>query len=120
MKTLYESILSSTKSGKQSIGLGKYKIGMILSAPFSYSARIPCFYEVIGVKGKSTVIVRELMQKIVSSDGYNQNGTCVPIPGMFEKNAKEIKCRINKFGNIRIDGKYTYEWNGKPEQFYTD
>lgn len=118
MKTLYESILSSTKSGKAAIGLGKYKIGMILSAPYSYSARIPCFYEVIGVKGKSTIIVRELEQKIVSGD--SQNGTCVPIPGKFDKNSKEIKCRINKYGDIRIEDKYTYEWSGKPESFYTD
>ena len=95
MKTLYESILSSTKSGKEAIGLGKFKIGMILSAPYSYSARIPCFYEVIGVKGKSTIIVRELEQK-------------------------ELSCRINRQGDIRIENKYTYEWSGKPESFYTD
>ena len=118
MKTLYESILSSTKSGKAAIGLGKYKIGMILSAPYSYSARIPYFYEVVGVKGKSTIIVRELEQKIVSGD--SQNGTCVPIPGKFDKNSKEISCRINKYGDIRIEGRYTYEWSGKPESFYTD
>ena len=118
MITLYESILSSTKSGKAAIGLGKYKIGMILSAPYSYSARIPCFYEVVGVKGKSTIIVRELEQKIVSGD--SQNGTCVPIPGKYEKKSPEIKCRINKYGDIRIEGRYTYEWSGKPESFYTD
>lgn len=118
MKTLYESILSSTKAGKEAIGLGKFKIGMILSAPYSYSARIPCFYEVIGVKGKSTIIVRELEQKIVSGD--SQNGTCVPVPGKFEKNAKELSCRINRQGDIRIEGKYTYKWSGKPESFYTD
>ena len=118
MKTLYESILSSTKSGKAAVGLGKYKIGMILSAPYSYSARIPCFYEVVGVKGKSTIIVRELEQKIVSGD--SQNGTCVPIPGKFDKNSKEISCRMNRQGDIRIEDKYTYEWSGKPESFYTD
>lgn len=120
MITIYESILSSTKSGKEAIGLGNYKIGMILSAPYHYSVRIPHFYEVIGVKGKSTIIVLELEQKNVSSDSYGRNGTCVPIPGKFEKNAKEIKCRINKYGYIRIEDKYTYEWDGKPESFYTD
>lgn len=120
MKTLYESILSSTKSGKETIGLGKYKIGMILSAPYQYSARIPHFYEIIGVKGKSTIIVRELEQKIVSGDGYGQNGTCVPVPGKYENKSSEIKCRINRQGDIRIEGRYTYEWSGKPESFYTD
>ena len=120
MKTLYESILSSTKAGKAAIGLGKYKIGMILSAPYQYSARIPYFYEVVGVKGKSTIIVRELEQKIVSGDSYGQNGTCVPVPGKFDKNSREINCRINKHGDIRIEDKYTYEWSGKPESFYTD
>ena len=120
MKTLYESILSSTKSGKTAIGLGKYKIGMILSAPYQYSARIPHFYEVIGVKGKSTIIVKELEQKIVSGDSYGQNGTCVPVPGKFEKNAKELNCRINKHGDIRIENRYTNEWSGNPESFYTD
>ena len=118
MITLKESILSSTNSGRNSIGIGKYKIGMIMSAPFSYSSRHNYWYEIVGVKGKATIIVRELAQRIVSSDGYNQNGTSEPILGKYT--GEPFNARIDKRGNLKIEGRLAEEWNGKPEPFYTD
>jgi DNA ligase (NAD+) len=35
-------------------------------------------------------------------------------------NDKEITCKLNKQGQIRIEKRYTYIWNGEPEDCYTD
>lgn len=118
MISLKESILSSTGSGKNAVGIGEYKVGMIMSAPFMYSSRHNYWYEIVGVKGKATVIVRELMQEIVSSDGYNQNGYSKPILGKYA--GEPFNARIDKRGNLKIEGRWASEWDGKPEQFYTD
>lgn len=117
MKTLYESILSSTNTGKAGISVGPYKLDMILCAPYDYSARRPHFYKVVGLKGKSTVIVKELKNKIVS--GSYQYGDVMPIVDEFADN-KEIRCKLNNRNEIRIEKRFTYEWNGKPEHCYTD
>ena len=118
MISLKESILKSTNSGKNAVGLGKYKIGMIMSAPFMYSSRHNYWYEIVGVKGKATIVVRELMQRIVSSDGYNQNGYSEPILGQYA--GEPFNARLDKRGNLKIEGRWASEWNGEPEQFYTD
>lgn len=117
MKTLYESILSSTKTGKAGISIGPYKLDMILSAPYDYSARYPHFYKVVGLKGK-TVIVRELKQKLVS--GCYQYGSVMPIVDEFDPRKDEIKCRLTKNNDIKIEKRYTYIWKGEPESCYCD
>lgn len=117
MKSLYESILSSTKTGKAGIHIGPYYYDMVLCAPFEYNARYPYFYKVVKLKGKSTVIVKELERKLVS--GCYQYGTVMPIIDKFA-NDKEITCKLNKQGQIRIEKRYTYIWNGEPESCYTD
>ena len=118
MISLKESILSSTGSGKNAVGIGEYKLGMIMSAPFMYSSRQNYWYEIVGFKGKSTVIVQELEQIIVSHDGYGQNGYSKPKLGSYV--GEPFKARIDRRGKLKIDGRWAYEWNGKPEQFYTD
>lgn len=118
MKSLYESILSSTKTGKAGISVGPYKLDMILCAPYDYSSRRPYFYKVVGLKGKSTVIVKELKSKIVS--GSYQYGKVIPIIDEFFADDKEIRCKLNNRNEIRIEKRFTYEWNGEPELCYTD
>ena len=115
MKTLYESILSSTKSGKQSLELDGYHIGDIVVSAYSYSSRHVDFYEITNIKGK-TITAKRLLQKVVSGDW--QNGTCIPVLGQYDTKP-EVKCRVGKRG-LRINDCYTYKWNGKPESFYTD
>jgi len=120
MISLKESILSSTGSGKNAVGIGDWKIGMILSAPFQYSARFNYFYEIVGVSGKATVIVKELEKKSVHDDGYGQNGDEVPVLGSYVNGGQTIKCRVDKRGYLHIRGNFAHEWSGKPEPYYTD
>lgn len=61
---------------------------------------IPTFYQVVGFKGKTTVVVKELQKQDVSGNG--QQGTCIGIKDAFVKNSKEIQARI-KDGVLKID-----------------
>ncbi len=120
MISLVESILKSVGAGKEAVGIGDWKVGMILSAPYVYSSRYNYYYEIVAVKGKSTVFVKELDKERVTDDGYGQNGTEKPILGKYIHGGQEIKARIDKWGDLKIQGCRAHEWNGKPEQYYTD
>lgn len=95
-----------------------WRVGDILVAAFAYSARFVDFYRITKVSG-ATIWVEHLKEKIVSDDGYGQNGTCVPDE---DAPAKPVSkgFRIRKDGSCRVDNRYTYVWDGKPEDFYTD
>lgn len=118
MISLRESILKSVGAGKEAVGIGDWKIGMILSAPYQYNSRHNNYFEIVNVKGKATVIVKELKKVMTSHDGYGQNGYDKPIPG--EYTSDEIKTRVNKWGGLVIMGNNAHEWDGEPEPFYTD
>ena len=118
MISLYETILKSVGAGKEAVGIGDWKIGMILSAPYQYSSRHNNYFEIVGVKGKATVIVKALKKEITSHDGYGQNGYDKPVLGQYASD--EIKTRINSRGDLVIMGNTAHVWGGKPEPFYTD
>ena len=97
MKSLYESILSSTNSGKAGIDVGGYHIGDIVSAPFEYNSRFNNFYEVVTIKGKSTLVVKRLQTKIVKDDGYGQHIA----DGDDDVGKQQIKIRISRLDPVR-------------------
>lgn len=111
MKSLYESILSSTGSGRAAFPNGAYKIGDILVTVFSYTMTIPSFYQVVGLKGKTTIIVKELAKRAVDGNGWQ--GKEIPEKDNFIKGAKEIPVRIIK-GWPKIDKLIARKWDGNP------
>lgn len=111
MKALYESILSSVGAGRAAFPNGSYKVGDILYTVFVYSMQIPTFYQVVGLKGKTTVVVKELSKKSVSGNGLQ--GEEVPEKDKFIKGAKEISARISN-GWLKIDKLIAKQWDGKP------
>lgn len=117
MKTIYESILSSVGAGKAAFPNSIYKVGDILFTIFSYSAIIPTFYKVVGLKGKSSVVVKEIEQR---NSGNGMYGKTMPEKDTFVKNAKELTVRISK-NKLKIDGLTAYKWNGEPLSYdYSD
>lgn len=117
MKTLYESILSSVGAGKAAFPNSIYKVGDILFTIFSYSAVIPTFYKVVGLKGKSSVVVKEIDKR---NSGNGMSGTTVPEKNTFVKNAKELTVRISK-NTLKIDGLIARKWDGEPLSYdYSD
>lgn len=113
MISLYESILRSTGAGIAKIPIGDYPIGTILDKYYAYSITWHTFYKVVGHKGKSALIIRQLNKNVVS--GNSVIGTVIPDENEFAKNSKEITVRISS-GNIKLD-KYSYvgKWDGKPK-----
>ena len=117
MKTIYESILSSVGAGNAAFPNRIYKVGDILFVIYSYYSIIPTFYQVVGLKGKSSVVVKELAKRD-SSNGMQ--GTTMPEKDTFVKNTKELTVRISK-NKLKIDGLTAYKWNGEPLSYdYSD
>jgi len=88
--------------------------GDILCAIGGWEMVLVDFYKIIKSTGKSFV-VKELKQKIVSGNGMR--GKCVAIEDEFESDAKEIKCRINKYNSVKIDSSSARLWDGEPVYF---
>lgn len=72
---------------------------------------IPSFYQVVGLKGKTTIVVKELAKKSVSGNGWQ--GEEVPVKDEFIKGAKEINVRIVN-GTPKIDKLIARKWDGQP------
>ena len=114
MKNLYESILSSVRAGRAAFPNGAYNVDDILYTVFVYSSVIPQFYQVIGHKGKSSIIVKELAK----INGYN--GTTRPEKDVFARSAREMVVRISN-GTVKIDGLVAKKWDGEPVEYeYAD
>lgn len=79
-----------------------------------YNMILVDFYKIIKSTGKSFK-VKELEKKNVSGNGWQ--GECVPVEDKFEKDAQEITCRINKWGDVKIDDHHARLWDGKPVHY---
>jgi hypothetical protein len=95
-------------------------IGDILCSKQSYGMTIVTFYKVIGVtpSGKS-VKLKKLKNKVVSDDGYGQEGYVVPSD---VEGDKVLVKRLGKTSSgddyVKIsDYEYAYHWNGENQYF---
>ena len=91
-----------------------WKEGDILVTIGGYNMILVDFYKIIKSTGKSFK-VKELKKKNVSGNGWQ--GECVAIENEFESDAKEINCRITKYGGLKIDGHYANLWSGEPVHY---
>ena len=87
-----------------------WRIGDIVYTSWGYNMTIVDYYEIIKRTGKGFTF-RKLKDKIVSGNGFQ--GKSVPLEGEYE-NDKEIKCRINKWGSVRIEDSTAHLWDGEP------
>lgn len=94
-----------------------FKVGEIIEASFSYTARFPHFFVITRNSGKS-IWAREIGKIVVSDDGYGQNGQVMPNPDQII--GDEIMGRIKKSGYVRLNGNLAYRWDGRPSDYYTD
>ena len=94
-----------------------FKVGEIIEASFSYSARFPHFFVITRNSGK-TIWAREIGKIVVSDDGYGQNGSVMPNPDRVV--GEEIMGRIKKNGYVRLNDNLACRWNGRPSDYYTD
>lgn len=94
-----------------------FKVGEIVEASFQYTARFPHFFIITRNSGKSIWAV-EIGKRVVSDDGYGQNGTVMP--DTSERRGKEVMGRIGKNGYAMLKGNLAVRWDGRPSDFYTD
>lgn len=78
------------------------EIGAIFRSSWGYEQTNVDYFQVVGKKGKSTILVREIESKIVEQ-GRNYSGEVVPVKDAFLQDSEVMEKRINCFGNY--DGK---------------
>ena len=121
----YESNLESAKRSlrfeaeqklKRQKILDNLKIGDIFSSSWGYGQTNVCFYQVVELKGKSTVVLRPIRSEIVRVDG-SMSGAKIPCKEEFLRDEIYTK-RINKAGNIDIKSYETaYLWDGEAKDY---
>lgn len=94
-----------------------FKVGEIIEASFSYGSRFPHFFVITRNSGK-TIWAKEIGKKVISDDGYGQNGSVMPNPDRII--GEEIMGRIKKTGFVRLNDNLACRWDGKPSNYYTD
>lgn len=94
-----------------------FKVGEIIEASLSYTARFPHFFVITRNSGK-TIWAKEIGKIVVSDDGYGQNGSVMPNPDRVI--GEEIIGRIKKSGYVRLNDNLACRWNGKPSDYYSD
>lgn len=89
------------------------KVGDILDASWGYDQTNVDFYEVVRVT-PGTVDLHELEQVTECRNGWNDRGTCRPIPGTCKRvfKGKRPNARnIVKFSSYN----WAYPWDGSPK-----
>lgn len=105
----------------------RIEVGTVLYTTIMTYARSNEFYRVTRVSDKS-VWVEKLKNKVVSDDGFGQNGKEVadlaaeaaPIKQSFRKHLYDASYMKVMEEYIKIDSSHAYFWDGNPLSFYTD
>ena len=92
------------------------EVGHVFYSSWGYEQTNVNFYQVIGLKGKKTVILRELKQ-VREETGYLQ-GTCAPALNEFCPRSKPIVRRVGADKLVKIsESQLGRLWNGEPKTF---
>lgn len=84
------------------------EVGDILSQSWGHEQTNVNFYQVVEIKGKSSVVVQEISGKIrQDTNGNGMSGYCVAVPNKFI--GKQIK-KIAKNGSVSLDGYCANKW----------
>ena len=90
-----------------------WSVGDVLCGDIGWTMSLPVFYKILKRSAKGFTIVR-LKGRIVSG-ARNGQWTEVATDELYGE--KEENVRINKFGSVRVGGKYgasLSKWNGQP------
>ena len=91
----------------------QWEVGDILAGTFGYTISCPVFYKIIKRTAKQFTVAR-IPGKIISG---HRNGQWKEIADEKATPEKEtINARINKNGNVIVDGVYVRLWDGTPLQ----
>lgn len=89
------------------------QVGQIVYTTWGYEQTNVDFYEVVGLKGEKTVLLRELKAEIVEHSKHAMAGMSAPSPGQFC--GEVFSARAASENALKIDGrKYAHLWDGRP------
>lgn len=90
------------------------KLGTIFYSSWGYDQTNIDFYEVVGFKGKTLVLLRELEQvKEPTGDMY---GRTKPKPGKYKSGKFQRRCTADHLISI-TKSQTAYLWDGKPKNY---
>jgi hypothetical protein len=92
------------------------KVGDIYRSSWGYEQTNIDFYQVIEVKGKSTVVLREIAHKMKEDSMYEHGMACevLPLENSF-LNENTITKRVGKYGITLNSYASASKWDGKAE-----
>lgn len=114
IEEFFKSIRTHEERQQKTNGYHTLEIGSILYSSWGYDQTNIDFYEVVGFKGKTLVLLREIEQiKTPTGDMY---GTTKPRPGKFKSGAFQRRCMANHIVSI-TKSETAYLWDGKPKSY---
>lgn len=114
IKEFFESIRAWEKRQQNYSGHHTLKKGAIFYSSWGYDQTNVDFYEVVGFKGKTLVLLRELEQiKEPTGDMY---GKTKPRPGKYKSGTFQRRCMANHIISI-TKSQSAYIWDGKPQSY---
>lgn len=88
------------------------QVGQILSSSWGYEQTNVNFYQIVEIRGKCKIILREI-NKVRDFQG-SMHGTCVPVKDQFI--GEEFARMADKYKSVRITQcQIATLWNGFPE-----
>ena len=118
MKNLKDIILERLHVNKDTKEIklddpSQWEVGDILAGTFGYTISCPVFYKIIKRTAKQFTVAR-IPGKIISGHRNGQWKEIADEKAIPEK--ETINARINKNGNVIVDGVYVRLWDGTPLQ----
>tara|TARA_Y100000310_G_scaffold345581_1_gene466894 strand:- start:4669 stop:5247 length:579 start_codon:yes stop_codon:yes gene_type:complete len=92
------------------------KIGDIYYSSWGYEQTNIDFYQVIEIKGKATVVLKEIAQDTVEGSNYSHGMACevIAVKDKF-LNDKTITKRVSQYGISLTSYSSARKWDGKPQ-----
>lgn len=96
------------------------KLNDVFSYSWGYDQTNVNYYQVVGFKGKSTVLIREISSRMVESKGYSSMaGECEPrLNSFIGDEVIEKRIGISSYNNqvyLNMEFSCAYLWDGKPD-----
>lgn len=89
------------------------KVGDILCAIWGYEQTNVNFYQVTELKGKHYVILREIERQKDYAKGFNDQGSCHPVPDHFT--GEPLRRKASHDGHVKVSHcQYARPYDGQP------
>ena len=114
VEEFFRSIRAHEERQKKTNGYHSLEIGNILYSSWGYDQTNVDFYEVVGFKGKTLVLLREVEQ--IKDQSGDMSGTTKPVPGKYKSGQFQRRCTANHIISI-TKSQSAYLWDGKPKSY---